>query len=408
MVKGASDRETVAAPPGLSIIRPLGRGAMASVYLARDTDLGRLVAIKVLNNALAADSRSRRRFEREAQAAARISHPNVSHVYSVGRLENDVPYICMEYVDGRNLADLIRSEGPLSIEQTLRILTQVADALAASHNQQVIHRDVKPANIIVENGTSRSVLTDFGIAGIRESGGGEVTRLTRAGETLGDPRYMSPEQHRGETATEQTDVYGLGIVAYEMLTRGDPFGRDRNEDAAAAHLRRQPLDLGRMRPDLPQHLAETFRRCLAKKPEHRPGVNAVLNEMRRGDDDAPDGVSEEKSMLAAFVSELRRRRVYQTAVAYLAAMIVILEAADVILPATPVPSWVFPALVTVFLSGFPLVVVLAWLYDIRRGRISRTDDSAAGTTSRSMHLLQISGIAASVILAAVVGWWMLT
>ena len=137
------------APDGLKILRLIGSGSMGNVYLGRDSRLRRLVAIKVLRPELSKDLISRQRFEREAQAAARISHGNVTQVFDVGRLQNDVPYIVMEYIEGRNLADLIASEGPISVEQTRLLLQQIAEALSAAHAKRVIHRDVAPANVIL-------------------------------------------------------------------------------------------------------------------------------------------------------------------------------------------------------------------------------------------------------------------
>jgi serine/threonine protein kinase len=400
------DLDKVPVPKGFAIIRRIGHGSMANVYLARDTELKRLVALKVLGRALAEDEVSSRRFEREAHAAARISHPNVSHIYGIGRLENGVPYISMEYIEGRNLADIAESRGDFDLEFVLECLTQLASALAASHAQNVIHRDVKPANLLVEDGSGRVVLTDFGIAGIRETSSAAVTRLTRLGEQLGDPRYMSPEQHRGEAVTEQTDVYGFGVVAYELLANGDPFGLDSNQDIAMAHLRREPLDLRIVRPDVPAPLADMLRRCLSKRPEHRPDIHQVIRSLHADDED--DTVSSApENAIGLFFHELKRRRVYQSAAAYLAAMVLILQTLDVILPATPLPDWVFVLIVTAFLSGFPVILVLAWVYDVRRGKVERTSTPDAGPRSWRMWLLQGLSLMFAVLLAAALGWWML-
>lgn len=401
------DLDEVSPPAGFTVIRPIGRGGMASVFLARDDGLKRLVALKVLDRVLAQDEVSSRRFEREAHAAARISHTNVSHIYGIGHLDNGVPYIAMEYIEGRNLADIAESSGSFDMEFVLKCLTQLANALAASHEQNVIHRDVKPANILVEDGTGRVVLTDFGIAGIRETSSEAVTRLTKMGERLGDPRYMSPEQHRGESATVQTDVYGFGVVAYELLIDSDPFALDSNQDITGAHLRREPLDLHTARPDVAPPLADMLRRCLSKRPEHRPDIYQVIRVLNSGGDEDVAESSTSDNAISQFVHELKRRKVYQTAAAYLAAMVLILQTLDVILPATPLPDWVFVVIVTGFLSGFPVVLVLAWMYDVRRGKVERTATSDSARHSWKLWLLQGLSLVLGGLLAALLGYWML-
>ena len=257
-------------PSNLEVIRVLGTGSMAHVFLARDKALKRLVAVKVLQKELAVDPVNRKRFIREAQAAARISHPCVTAVYTVGVLSNDIPYIEMEYIESTNLADLLRSQGRLDASVTRKLLQQLSSALAAAHDNRIIHRDVKPANVLIESDTRRVFLTDFGVAGILETGSETATRLTRDGERFGDPAYMSPEQLRGDALTVQTDIYGLGILGYEMLTLHGPFGDSEITNLTAAHLRRPPLDLHLLDPEIPIDLSDTLKRCVSKKPEHRP------------------------------------------------------------------------------------------------------------------------------------------
>ena len=400
-----SDIASMEAPDGLSLVRTIGSGSMATVYLARDENLKRLVALKVLKPELASDPVSAERFEREARAAARLSHPNVTQVYSVGRLPDGSPYICMEYVEGRDLDRLTRSEGPFEHIVALKWMIQLARALACSHENGIIHRDIKPANVIVSEDGERAVLTDFGVAGIRETGSEAVTRLTRAGERFGDPRYMSPEQHRGEPVSPQSDVYSFSVIGYELLTGRGPFGKDDNENIAAAHLRATPFDLHDMDSAIPIHIADTLRRCLAKQPDDRPRIGTVLRNIQGDNRESSSGA--EQAVFATFLSELGRRKVYRTGAAYIAMMVVFLQAADAIIPATPLPDWSYPALVTTFLCGLPLILVLSWLFDIRDGKISRTESLQSKNVSRALVFAQVAGVLASISVAVLLGWWML-
>jgi len=401
--------------PGLEPIRPLGAGTMGSVLLARDPQLKRLVAVKLLRRELAADPVSCKRFEREAQAAARISHTNVTDIYSIGKGTDDVPFIVMEYIEGKNLADVIASHGMFSVTECQEILSQLAAALAAAHQERIIHRDIKPANILIEQNSDRVVLTDFGVAGIGETGSEAVTRLTRAGEQLGDLRYMSPEQLRGDTVTEQTDIYSFGIVAYELLTLRGPYHVEGMADPANAHLRQAPIELDRVRPEIPGQMADILKRCLAKRAEQRPPaaelarfLAAVSTDADQADAPAVDpGLP---TAVAGFLEELRQREVYRVAAAYLAISFVVLEGTDLVLPALPLPRWIFTLMVATALAGFPVAVTLAWIFDYRQGRLSTTGEASpryARQTTRSQRIaLQILGLALSVGLAALLAWWL--
>src|SRR5688572_21962767 len=194
--------------PSYTLVKRLGAGGMGTVYLARDPVLKRLVAVKVMAPALASDPQARARFEREAQTVASISHPNVVAVYSVGTLENGVPFLVMQYVEGKTMAERIAEGGPLDAPTAKRVLGEVASALAAAHRKGVIHRDIKPSNILWDDETGRALVSDFGIAAVKPHGDkGETQKLTQTGMAIGTPAYMSPEQVLGEEVTEKTDVY---------------------------------------------------------------------------------------------------------------------------------------------------------------------------------------------------------
>lgn len=398
-------------PTEYSFIRMLGKGSMAHVFLARNVELKRLVAIKVLRRELANDPIGRKRFVREAQAAARINHPSVTSVYTVGTLANDVPFIEMQFIEGSNLAELLRSQGRFEVSAARALLAQIAAALAAAHDCRVIHRDVKPANVLVETKTDQAFLTDFGVAGILESGTEEVTRLTREDDRLGDPTYMSPEQLRGEILTPQTDIYSLGVLACKILTTHGPFGDSEITDMAGAHIRRAPVNLHETYSDIPRELGDVLQRCLAKKPEHRPNAG-VLAKIFDGTGKLHSDEEEQiRGALAGFLYELEKRKVYRAAVAYAAITFVVLQAADLVLPTLDVAAWVYRSIVIASLAGFPVTLALAWVFDLRQGRLMRTEDvdaSFAQRVSPKQHLLlQALGLVLSVAISATVAWWLL-
>lgn len=255
---------------GLAVIRSLGDGTMGRVFLAREPALERLIAVKILRPELAADAVARTRFSREALAAARLSHPNVTAIFRVGELTNGTPYIAQEYVEGRTLAQQLEIEGARSAPETHRILRALASALAAADDKRVIHRDVKPGNVLIERGSGRVVLTDFGIAGLQETGKDTHERLTRAGEQLGDPRYASPEHIRAESLTARSDIYSVGVVAYELLSTRGPYGSVSGPALVNAHLHGTPIDLDTLLPDVTSEFGQLLARCVAKKAEDRP------------------------------------------------------------------------------------------------------------------------------------------
>jgi len=267
--------------PDLHVTRSLGRSAVAEVFLAREPGLKRLVAVKVLSPGLADDQTAMARFAREAQAAAGIVHPNVVTVHRVGHLSDGLPYLVMQYVEGRSLAARLRAEGPFSIPEACRILADVASALAAVHQRRIVHRDLKPENVLVEEGTRRVFVTDFGIAAILISGAEEPRRLTTVGHAVGDLRYMSPERLRGEEATERADIYSLGLLGYDLLTGCGPCKASSNREWIEFHLRADPRPVSELRPGVGPAIDELLLRCLAKEPDHRPAAADVAAALRR-------------------------------------------------------------------------------------------------------------------------------
>ncbi|WP_051549308.1 serine/threonine-protein kinase [Nocardioides sp. URHA0032] len=237
----------------------IATGGMGEVWRATDTNLGREVAVKVLKNEYADDPSFRARFEVEAQHAGSLHHPNIATVYDYGS-GGGRPFLVMELVDGQPLSAVLRPDTPMDPDAVRELLTQAADGLGAAHAAGIVHRDVKPANLLVTP-DRRVKVTDFGIARAAEGLG-----LTQTGEVMGTPQYLSPEQAQGQTATPASDVYSLGVVAFECLAGHRPFQADTAVATALAHLR-EPV------PELPEtvpgDLAAVVRRSMAKLPQDR-------------------------------------------------------------------------------------------------------------------------------------------
>lgn len=244
------------------VVSHIGQGGMADVFLAVDTILNRQVAVKILRADLSTDAVSILRFEREAQAAASLAHPNIVEIYDVGDYKGH-HYIVMEYVAGKTLKQVIRSRGPLVNEEAVDIMKQLCSAVAEAHHRGIIHRDIKPQNIIVKADGSLKIL-DFGIATAKGS-----VQLTQANNVMGSVHYLAPELARGEQASFQSDIYALGIVLFEMLSGDVPFKADQAVQVALKHMREPMPSVRSLNSDVPQSLENVITKATAKDPALR-------------------------------------------------------------------------------------------------------------------------------------------
>lgn len=244
------------------IVRTLGEGGMANVYLAYDTILNRDVAIKILRGDLANDEKFVRRFQREALSASSLSHPNIVEMYDVGEDDGQY-YIVMEYVEGKTLKQLLKKRGHLTVTETVDIMLQLTDGIAHAHDSYIIHRDIKPQNVmILENGLIK--ITDFGIAMALNA-----TQLTQTNSVMGSVHYLPPEQANGEKPTIKGDIYSMGILMYELLTGSIPYRGDNAVEIALKHLKEPLPSIREYIPDLPQSIENVILKSTAKNPQNR-------------------------------------------------------------------------------------------------------------------------------------------
>jgi serine/threonine protein kinase len=264
---------------GHELVRVLAAGGMGEVYLARHLGLDMLRAIKVIHNNLRAQDDAQARFAREAQVLARLSHNSIVQIIDFGALPNGWPYLAMEYIDGPNLDQVIDTSGPMEIPRALGVLDQIASALHYAHQQNVVHRDLKPGNVLVRGGDLRQVkVIDFGLAYQRD---GQM-RLTVEGQMVGSPLYMAPEQGEGALdVTAAVDVYALAGVAYTLISGKPPFHGMSLLELIGAHGHDTPPRLSSRCPELPRFLDDLLFACLEKSPAARPQIDELAGHLAR-------------------------------------------------------------------------------------------------------------------------------
>jgi TolB-like protein/Tfp pilus assembly protein PilF len=398
-----SEEEPLSLPPGtilgrFEIIRELGRGGFGVVYVAKDRDLGRQVAVKVVRPGRITEEEGR--VSREAEAVARLSHPNLITLFEVGRSDHG-PFLVFELLRGKTL-DLRMEEGPVPVQEAVHIATEVARGLAHAHAEGVIHRDLKPANVFITNKGQVKIL-DFGMAhafGRRRLSGGT-------------PAYMAPEQWEDDPEDERTDVFALGVMLYRMLTGEYPFpegkGRWSSEPATPRKL------------DVPgaQDLAELVEKMLDRTPKGRPRDGAAVlaalapieDKLRAkpADGTPPVHAKRRKATFGDLLAELKRRHVFRVMVGYGIFAFAVLQVTEPIMHGAELPDWVLKAVLIALVLGFPVAVVLAWVYDLTAHGVKRTPSPsgpAAPSFGRSRLLIPLAVSTAVLVLAAVgAGAW---
>lgn len=361
--------------PELEIVRRLGSGSTGEVFLAREPALKRLVAVKVLSPALVGDEVARIRFEREAAAVAALNHANAVTVHRFGYTSEGVPYLVLQYVNGVTLAERLAAEGPLPVAEARRILGDVAAGLAAAHRSGFVHRDIRPGNVLWERDSGRVFVTDFGLAGLLPEAAQGSPHITQAGEVLGEPRYISPEQLRGESVTEGTDVYALGVMGYEMLTGESPFRGETLRELSAAHLRSPPRSLDSLREDVDADLADLLARCLAKEPGKRPGAEYIARKLRPVPLEKGDTPAEESNGVGKdFVEDLIRRRLPQVVAITLVVGYAALDFVDQLVDRGVAPDWVYSLSLSTYIYSVAASGVISWFHGKKgKQRISRPE-----------------------------------
>ena len=244
------------------IIKSIGEGGMANVYLAYDTILDRNVAIKVLRGDLANDEKFVRRFQREALSASSLSHPNIVAMYDVGE-DDGLYYIVMEYVEGKTLKQLLKKRGSLTLSEAIDIMLQLTDGMAHAHDSYIVHRDLKPQNIMIQD-DGQIKITDFGIAMALNS-----TQLTQTNSVMGSVHYLPPEQAAGKGTTIKSDIYSMGIIFYELLTGELPFKGDSAVEIALKQMKEPLPDVHKLNNDIPQSIENIILKSTAKNPKNR-------------------------------------------------------------------------------------------------------------------------------------------
>lgn len=346
--------------PELEIVRSLGEGGRTRSFLARESGLDRTVVVKALGTEHASDETARVRFEREARSVAALGHPNVVQLYRYGLLSDRTPYLVMQHIKGRSLEETLKALGERPPAEARRILSDVASALGAAHRSGIVHRDVRPGTILLEEETDRALLNDFGVAGILDPSSNRGPRITQTGQILGTPEHMSPEQIRGEPLTAESDVYALGIVAYEILTGKGPYEASSRRAILTAHLQKEPRPLPSRVAGQDPALEDLLRRCLSKEPSHRPRAAEVVRAL--SEESGGSGVGRTEAEEGSLFQRLRQRKLLQWLGGAAATGWLLLQVVDQLDQQELIPPLAYPLSLTFVLAGITATGVLAWFH----------------------------------------------
>lgn len=380
----------------------LGRGAFGVTYLAVDNVLRRKVALKVIEVPAAARGSQpvRERFLREARAAAALRHPNVAAVFQFGASpDGNRCYYAMELIEGETLEARVRRDGPLNAKLVLEIAIQITRALMAAAAQGLIHRDLKPANIMLSDKAElEAKVIDFGLAKAIADAGGEMD-LTH-GEFVGTPNFASPEQFESRLVDVRSDIYSLGATLWFALTGKTPFA-GRNIDEIRRAQKSDALPIEQLKTaHVPSHLGSLLESMLAFEPAARPGAHDLLKALK----DLRRNLEFESFVVTGFFEELKRRKVYRVAAAYIIAAVGIIQLASAAFPAWELPNWALRLVIVLLLIGFPLALVLGWVFDVTPQGIRATPRAGPGT-HRRLNVIML--VAAGVIISATAGFFLL-
>ncbi len=336
--------------------RVLGEGRTGRVYLAEQPSLGRQVAVKALMPRHTRERKSVARFKREARAMAGCPHPSIVSVYNVGETRNGIPFFVMEYVEGESLADRLRRKGRLPLPEAVRIAGALADALAYAHERGLVHRDLKPEDVLIDRHSGRILLTDFGLAKSVTRGDNTMT-LTGTGEIMGTPAYLSPEQAECGLVDARSDQYSLAVVTYEMLAGRLPFTGPSAQDFVRQHAQDAPPSLLQVAPDLPLEVSRVVDRALMKEPGARFASADAFGQALRS---AVSAVIGRARAISARSRRDRRWRIWQGAAIYAGAAWGVLEALTWSIDELSFPQSLLKPAVWIVLFGFPVTLALLW------------------------------------------------
>jgi serine/threonine-protein kinase len=345
--------------------RVLGEGRSARVYLADQPGLGRQVAVKALMPRYSSERKAVARFKREARAMAGCPHPSIVSVYNVGETRNGIPFFVMEHVEGESLADRLRRKGRLPLQEAARIAGALADALSYAHERGLVHRDLKPEDVLIDRYSGRILLTDFGLAKSVGKSSHTVT-LTGLGEILGTPAYLSPEQAECGMVDARSDQYSLAVVTYEMLAGQLPFPGPTAQDFVRQHAKDTPPSLLQVAPELPLEVSRVIDRAMMKEPGARFASADAFGQALRS---AASAALAPLRSMAVRARRGRRWRIWQGAAIYAGGAWGVLEALTWSIDKLSFPSAMLKPAAAVVVFGFPVVMV--WLWALERSEQRR-------------------------------------